>query len=1122
MSDEEGNKSAVESSLILKRNRTSSKRMFTLAIKALNEAILNQSSYTTVEFLFQDVGKYHEQIQSHHSKYMTSLLGDDDEDIPDNETAWLLDYSAKFADAGTAKETYINTSHIPKMTREIKIKRRSVKFEKSSLESCVSNLNQVTADMSTSIRVIQETQQRMNGHLDRYLTAQRELIMELSDEEEADKELATCGMMERLCLQASVSAAQRTEEEEQSKIELKNQKSPGAGLEIKFNRMNLPTFEGDIREYARFKSQYLKIVKPAVKSNDDAVYILKNECLRKEAKEHVQNIDDDLEEIWRRLEDRFGRPELAARAFLSDLKQITPVSEGDTTKFIRLTDTVERCYKGLERINMEAEISNATVIGTIEDRMPPSLKMLWSIEVCTDVGQPTLSQQEATYEPTNTRFQQLLNFLLRHRRAMEYSNADVKLRKSVRIQEAPVHHVQQKTEDEDEKDNAPRGPGCWLHSTNSHNIQECAAYAKADVNERWDMVMDYRVCWCCLKRGHRQADCYNSKECGVEGCKSKHHKTLHRTNNQSGKNKDAYGRPTNATGEVVVHHSANEGSELKVCLLQLMEVKAGCDGQSSINIMWDTGSKGSMITFAKAREMGLSGSCIKIRIIKVGASKEVINSQMYKVPITDKYGNTEFFYAVGIEKISTKIESNDVSSVARLLGVHEEDVRRPEGEIEMLIGLEYLGFHPERVKAVDHLLLLENKFGTCLGGTHPLLQEKTQLLLQDVQVSHVNVKLEDFFDAENMGVSCIPKCGSCRCGSCPIGGKQYSLQEERELAMIDKGLTLINNVWQAAYPWKKDPVSLPNNFVAASAMLRSTEKRLAKNEELASKYCEQISDMEERGVAKKLTDSDKKYKGPVYYISHHEVIKPDSMSTPCRIVFNSSAKFMNATLNNYWVKGPDLINNLLGILIRFRENLVGVAGDIRKMYHTIKISETDRHTHPFLWRNMEFDKQPDHYMITSVSFGDKPAGAIASLALRKTAEMQKDNHPRVANMIIRNSYVDDIVDSFEDTETAKEATKKADNILAAGNFKIKEWTMSADKRGEMKMFDQEDQEEPSKVLGIGWSTESDTLSYEAKINFSIKKRKLRIEPNLTEQNIMEHTPTAADKEDDTISSERHI
>ena len=138
--------------------------------------------------------------------------------------------------------------------------------------------------------------------------------------------------------------------------------------------------------------------------------------------------------------------------------------------------------------------------------------------------------------------------------------------------------------------------------------------------------------------------------------------------------------------------------------------------------------------------------------------------------------------------------------------------------------------------------------------------------------------------------------------------------------MIDKGLDLVDGTWQATYPWQKDPKSLPDNFVAASAMLRSTEKRLMKNDELASQYCEQILDMEKRGVARKLNEADRMYEGPVYYISHHEVLKPESKSTPCRIVFNSSAKFMNSTLNDYWVKGPDLVNNLLGILIRFRED----------------------------------------------------------------------------------------------------------------------------------------------------------------------------------------------------------
>lgn len=95
---------------------------------------------------------------------------------------------------------------------------------------------------------------------------------------------------------------------------------------------------------------------------------------------------------------------------------------------------------------------------------------------------------------------------------------------------------------------------------------------------------------------------------------------------------------------------------------------------------------------------------------------------------------------------------------------------------------------------------------------------------------------------------------------------------------------------------------------------------------------------------------------------------------------------MGYTLNDFWIKGPDLLNNLLDILLRFREGNVGVVGDIRKMYHSVKISPLDQHTHRFLWRDLEEREPPDTYVMTSVSFGDKPAGAIAMLAMRKTAE----------------------------------------------------------------------------------------------------------------------------------------
>ena len=109
--------------------------------------------------------------------------------------------------------------------------------------------------------------------------------------------------------------------------------------------------------------------------------------------------------------------------------------------------------------------------------------------------------------------------------------------------------------------------------------------------------------------------------------------------------------------------------------------------------------------------------------------------------------------------------------------------------------------------------------------------------------------------------------------------------------------------------------------------------------------------MIDRNVARKLSAEEmREYKGPVHYITHHSVLKPQSQSTPLRIVFNSSANFRGHRLNDYWAKGPTLINNLPGILLRFRENIVGVVGDISKMYHSVKLSLQDQHTHRFLDR----------------------------------------------------------------------------------------------------------------------------------------------------------------------------
>ena len=200
-----------------------------------------------------------------------------------------------------------------------------------------------------------------------------------------------------------------------------------------------------------------------------------------------------------------------------------------------------------------------------------------------------------------------------------------------------------------------------------------------------------------------------------------------------------------------------------------------------------------------------------------------------------------------------------------------------------------------------------------------------------------------------------------------------------------------------------------------------------------------MEDMVSRKVARKLAwEEIKTSKGPIHYISHHAVVNENSKTTPVRIVFNSSARYHGHSLNDYWAKGPNaFMNPLLGVLLRFRENSIAMVAAIRKMYNSVMISHLDQHCHRYLWRNMELDKDTETYVITDVNIGDKPGGAIATVALRETAEIFKAENPHVAKIIQESTYLDDIIDSVDER-----LAKQISSMLKKGNFHIKGWRLS--------------------------------------------------------------------------------
>lgn len=60
------------------------------------------------------------------------------------------------------------------------------------------------------------------------------------------------------------------------------------------------------------------------------------------------------------------------------------------------------------------------------------------------------------------------------------------------------------------------------------------------------------------------------------------------------------------------------------------------------------------------------------------------------------------------------------------------------------------------------------------------------------------------------------------------------------------------------------------------------------------------------------------WNGSVWYVSHLIAPNPHSVTTPVRLVWNSSQKFRGVSLNDLLMKGPDVLNQICAVLLRFR------------------------------------------------------------------------------------------------------------------------------------------------------------------------------------------------------------
>ena len=1058
-----------------KKSQESALRLFTRCRNNLIKSIKLEECFDLVQRKFDDLTQKYTNVQLKHEEYILSI--EEETDFNQYECdMWMDAVDETFSETERIAHDYLTRKGSVKKEKDQQISEVNCQgeeskkysnlreFEKTELFNEIRKVNKLLENNEFDADIFQgllkDSQKDLKTQMERCKNAQAQFLSVI-DSEQVKSELLWTNDIHDAYTDITAKLLSKTRK---SKEDVSNLQRKTYGL--KLQPMPLPKFDGDIREYPRFRKDFQGQVVPSISESQQS-YVLKS-CLSGVPLDIVKNVDDNIDEMWFRLDDKYGEPTRVIDSIMREIKKLKPGRDGETMKFILFVDTVERAFRDLESLGLEREVSNASTVSMIEDKLSPEIKLKWA-----EFLKQSKNQQL-------NKFPLLLKFLLERKSILEYVNADI--RSSNETRSGSVAYANANTSDRKPK------TSCWLCNVTSHTVDKCEEFLSKDIMERCQLVKDNNACCSYLKVNHSSIFFYNRRKCTENGCEMSHHILLHEPH-EAGQ----------------AHHAKNESGG---CLLQLMNVDIN-NGEKA-TLLWDGGATISLITFRKALELGLKGKEVDLSVTKIGGTKQMIKSYKYEVGIKAKDGKFVDFILYGIDKISTPLRNVNLDEVIKLFpDAKNNELQRPVGEIDILIGFEYAGFHPTRKQSNGHLLLLENMFGNCLGGSHPLLSEKTRKIIQHAVVNHVKIAaIEDFFDIERLGVECTPKCGNCRCGECPIGGKEYTIKEERELKLIEEGLRRMHNHWVATYPWIRDPKSIQNNRNVAFAMLKSTEKRLLRDKTHAQRYTEQIHDMLNRKVAIKLTDEVlKSYSGPVHYISHHEVLKEDSSSTPCRIVFNSSAKFNGVSLNDFWAKGPDVMNNMLGILLRFREGCVALAGDIKKMYHSVHLSELDQHTHRFLWRELDEQRAPETYAMTRVCFGDKPAGAIATVALRLTALENKEKSPRAVDMIVHNTYVDDMLDSFNETSSTIETVISAEEILKTGGFEVKKWTSNIALDEVSSVSSQSTalliENDISKVLGMSWNPQLDRFIFKVSLNFAPKRRKVKLGPDLTRSQLQD-------------------
>ena len=165
----------------------------------------------------------------------------------------------------------------------------------------------------------------------------------------------------------------------------------------------------------------------------------------------------------------------------------------------------------------------------------------------------------------------------------------------------------------------------------------------------------------------------------------------------------------------------------------------------------------------------------------------------------------------------------------------------------------------------------------------------------------------------------------------------WSQDDRHAMSILNRTVKKIEGHYSVGLLRKTEELDLPNNRALAKKRLKSLMRKFRKNSNLFKHYSEKMSECI-NNYAEPVSEMCAVVK-KVNYIPHHCTSK----SVKFRIVFDCYARTNGKCLNDQLLRGPDLINNLVGVVLR--QYPFVVVGDIKGMFSQMLVAARMIETH---------------------------------------------------------------------------------------------------------------------------------------------------------------------------------